>query len=398
MDKILVCITIGFLFWSCNNPENTNNRNLTSNVIVNEKITSKLINLFWGGEDNAKLDTTNPLETSMYFLNKSLFNKAYYTLKNSYTLDSVFTGGFYGFKSSNNYDSNKYKLYAFYRLNDYGENITGNTLSSELLRSLVDSMQSIYALQDLEYSYLNVKYNSSIEDAKLLISKLLALKRSMPNALRLDYLLIFQYFIIDDTLNAIRLSDKLINNDYYALPILRSVIKHLLLKNSTSVKKYLELFDKKFPNECNIARVNQLSSNKNEVSILYECKKCYESSFQMDSINARLALVRYYINNRKLSEVENLVKEYFNNIDKEPYDEERLYVKGSYYDFYLRALFLQGKYKKIREFIEKKVQYNPVVKLNDENDFKLYIKKMYLEYVSLDYKNFNSFFKNKFGE
>lgn len=398
MNKMIFCIIFGLFFGSCNNPKSSDRRYSLDADTASETISQNLSNLFWGVDNNVRPDTTNPLETAIYYLNKSMYNNAYYSLKNNYALDSVFTGGFYGFKSSGSYEPNSYKLYAFYRLNDYIGNMTGNTLSSQLMRSLVDSLQPLYSLQEVEYSYLNIKYNTSIEEAKALIPKLFELKKKKRNAMRLDYLLTSQYFIINDSVNALKLSDELIDKDYNALPVLRNAIRYLSLKNSSLLNKYIALLDKKFPAECNLIKANLLPATVKEDSVRYECTKCYQSAFQIDSIYARLALVRYYMQNRKIDKVESLVNEYLKNLDSEPYDEEGLYIKGAYYDLYLRTLFILGRYKEIRSFIETKLQHNPVVIIENNNNFKLYIQKLYVEYMSLDTKNFISFLEKNFSK
>jgi hypothetical protein len=396
MRRLICCISVLFFFIECNGI----NRNVHSDPIIADTtvFTAKALDLFWGIDNGNTVDTAKVLETAIYYLNRSAYRKAYTALSNKYLPDTVYTGGFSGFMPHAPNDTNKYVNYLFYRLNDYSGNVIGNVLSNELLQSAVDPKESLRDLQEVESFYDIVLKNKKIDDAGKLVSKLLILKKNKPEALRLDYLLLCQYIVVDDSINVLKTANILISKNYYVLPVLRNVITYLSRRGSPEVGKYLPVFEKKFPFECNLVKISRSLRTIREDTILYECKKCYQSTFQIDSIYARMALVEYYINNNKLSQAEGYIKEYMGGIENEPYDDKRAFVKGKYYDFLLRTFFIQKRYGEIREFIESKLQRNPVVVINDDDQFRLYIQKLYREYVTADTKNFDLFLRKNFSK
>lgn len=393
MRFIFLIQLFSILLFSCSN---TATREKKENLIKESDLvlTENLKNLFLGISNT--YDSSNILETAIYFLNKSMYREAIRILRLHYNVDTVKVGGFLGYKEAENSAKNPYWLYTFFRLNDYTDNITGNELESELIGSLVDSNDKLFFLQNLEDSYLSIKKENNLNEANVLISQIRAFKKKFPNAKRLDFILANEFLITNDSSNAIKIFDQLIQEDYYALPSLRNLTRYLAVHQSPLLYRYVTILNSKFPSECNLVLLNRSLkySSIDSFHILYN--NCIQSSFQRDSVYAKLLLTKYYLNSKKLNIVDSIVNEYLNNIDNETYDSTVLYEKGNYFDLKMRVLFLRGKYDDLCHFAKTKLELNPIVTIDNEAELKFYMEELYKDYITTDTKDFNSFFEKNF--
>jgi len=402
MKNILFCLIMMVLFFSCNSSKNKKKELTILDIDTSEGVlTSNMNKLYWGINENIKPDTANPLEMAMFHLNNSDYKGAYSALRKKYLLDTIIGKGIYGFMCSGSYQPNKYKVYTFYRFNDYSDNVIRNTLENEFVGGAIydSSKPELRGLQEVEDNYAEIKnYSDKIDtnNARKLIPKLLNAKKAYKNARRLDFLLLNEYIIVNDSSNAMKVADKLVKENYYSLPTLRHIIKYLSGIDNSQAKKYIFLLDKMYPSECNLFKIKSSISTANENSILNECKKCYISDFRIDSMYARLLLVKYYFENKQYEKANIYLNEYLDKWDEGMYIKELGNIRGQYYDLKLRILFMKGNFEEFCKLINYKMQINPVVPLDDPIAFKSYIQKLYRDYISSDGTRFDAFYQKNF--
>lgn len=393
MKSIFLTQVFIIILFSCTS-QNNNQKKETYKNESESIISENLIELFWGSSNH--FDSSNILETSVYYLNNSMYRKAVEILSHNYNLDTVKTGGFYGYKGGGNFEINPYKVYTFFRLNDYGENIIGNELLNELIKSAVKPEEELYTLQSIEATYLTIKNNISISEAETLIKQIKDLKKKLPYAKRLDFILANEYLKVNDNTNALKIFDKLIKDNYYALPSLRNLIRYLSVNKSSLLSKYVSISNDKFPFECNLVALNRSFKSAPDDSLYIKYNNCLKSSFQRDSVYAQVLLTKYYMRMGKIEKVDSITDKYLNDIDNKTYDSTVLYEKGNYFDLKMRVLFLKGNYKQLCEFTKSKLEFNPIISVDNKQELKFYIEKLYSEFISLDLKEFNTFFEKNF--
>lgn len=387
-----------FILLSCN-PSPTQKKHMEESPYdtIPGIMTKKMDNLFWGVDDKLKLDTANPIESAMYFLNKSKFSAGLTVLRTKYNLDiAYYSGGFHGIKEKESVEANKLIRYTYFRFNDYSNpRIVGGELYNQL--SLVDTTEKLYHLQEVEAPYIGIKEDMDSLTAEKLVPLLKKLNEKYGNAKRLEFMLASEYLLLNDTIKAMSIFDRLIGSDYYALCSLRALTASFSDKSPLLMNKYSALLDRKFPDECNFYKARSLLATIKEDSMVYECKKCFQSVFQADSIYARLLLSKFYMFHKSLGKVDSLVNGYLKIEDGEPFNDDRKYIKGVYYDFKLRTLFLRGRYYEMQKFAEKKIRDNPVVQIDSDADLNRYVKNLYLQYISSETKDFGAFYEKNFS-
>lgn len=403
MKIIVMTLVSAITLWSCQNPPKDEKQISGKGIKDTAIITDNLIKLLWGSSDHS--DSNNTLEMAVYYLNKSMYKSALGVLENRFLpeIDTVNTGGFYGFNVSYHFSDDQYEKYnncvqyCFFRLNDYAENVVGNELENEIL-GLAKFDDQLYILQSIEDSYVSIKNNINISDADSLITKIKKVKKKIPDAKRLDFILANEYLIVNDSDNALKIFDGLIREDYYALSSLRNVIKYLSINGSPLLNKYVSIFNDKFPHECNLIAVDRLLKSAPENLISSICNKCIQSTFQRDSVYVKAMIAKYFMNLKKLNKVDSIATEYLSDIHNKTFDSTVLYEKGIYCDLKMRVLFLQGKYNELCKFAKHDLALNPLIAIDNEQELKFYIQNLYIEYISIDLKGFLTFFEKNFKD
>jgi hypothetical protein len=380
-----------FLF-SCNNiGQRQNSKETISSKQTN--LTVNLKNLLFGNSEQC--DSSKNLEKIVFYLNKSKYREAFELLKSGFVLDSLNRGGFIGVKLHNSDYVKDYESYIVYRYNDFFKNVGERELQIDLLRSFFNEDSSLYSLQTLEYDYSRSLTSKDTNNVRNNINNLKIAKSKFPNSLRLDYLLANDYFLMDDSTNALKLFNSLIKKNYYALPSLRNIISYLYSKHNSQLNEYEVQYRKLFPDECNIYELANSGDQYDSLSFL--CRKCFSSSFQRDSVFARVFLLRYYLSSNQLQSADSMVNVFLRNIHNEPYENTIEEEEGNFFDVKMRLLFIQHKYSELCEFTKRNLYFNPVINIDNEEQLKVYIKKLYFLYINNDLKNFESFFQQTFG-
>lgn len=386
-----VLFVLLFLF-SCNNlQQRQNNKEAISSKQTGFNINLK--NLLFGNSE--QYDSTQILEKIVFYINKSEYREAFKLLKETFTLDSLNVGGFVGIQIHSSGYVRDYQGYIIYRYNDFLKNIAERILQVELLRSVFNEDSSLYNLQSLEDDYSRSLTSNDTSDFRNNINNLKVAKNKYPNSLRLDYLLANEYLLIDDSTNALRLFNSLIKKNYYALPSLKIIISYLYTRHNSHLNEYEAQYQTLFPDECNIYELANSFGLNGSLSSL--CKKCFSSSFQRDSVYARVFLLRYYLASNHLRRADSMVNVFLRNIDNEPYENTVKEEEGNFFDVKMRLLFIQHKYPELCEFTKRNLYFNPVINIDNEEQLEAYIKKLYFQYISSDLKNFESFFQQNFG-
>lgn len=380
-----------FFLFSCNNLEHRQKQETIS--AKQTDFTFNLKNLLFGNSE--QYDSTQILEKIVFDINKSKYTEAFKLLKKSFTLDSLEVGGFTGIQIHSSGYARDYQNYIIYRYNDFLKNIIERILQVQLVGSVCNNDSDVYNLQSLEADYSASLEQKDTNRVRNNINNLKVAKAKFPNSLRLDYLLASEYLLVDDSTNALDLFNSLIKKNYYALPSLRSIISYLYISHNSHLNKYETQYQTLFPNECNIYELTNSSDKYHFSSSL--CKKCFSSSFQRDSVIARVFLLRYYLTSNQLQSADSMANVFLRNIDNEPDENTVEEEEGNFFDVKMRLLFIYHKYSELCEFTKQKLYFNPVINIDNEEQLKDYIKKLYFLYINSDLKNFESFFQQNFG-
>ena len=396
MEKRFFILFLLTMIISCANQNDNKNKKEKKDIPISQiPITAKVIKLLWGIND--KIDSSNVLELAIDYLDRSMYKSALELLNSKYTLDTINVGGFYGFKIASNYEISNYEKYILFRLNDYVGNLSENELSIQLLDAAMKSDNELYVLQSVEDEYLQNRNQRDTAIAKKIIDELKDLTIKFPDSRRVKFLLANEYLTINNIEDALRLFDNLIDDNYYALTSLRTIIQYLSFNKSHFLKEYLQIFKKKFPNECNLTSIKMSLQAISTDSLDILCRPCIKSDFQNDSIFSKLYLAKLYLDKRQFSKVDSISNEFHRNYHFFVFDSTLLFERGLYSDIKMRSLFLQQKFNKICEFIKTDLGYNLVIQIDNKKEFKLYIQRLYSDYISSDMNAFNSFFEKNFN-
>ena len=352
-------------------------------------LSQNLEDLFWGNIDFR--DTSNYLEASMFNLNKSDYKSACILIQKSYSLHQLNIGGFSGFQFNKDYFAQAYEQYFLFRLNGFTNNIGDRALLNQLVGAIIDPKSSLYKLFYVEFLYLNS------DDYEGNINYIKSLKKSNPKSLRLDYILAMEYLKSNNLDSSLKLFNILIEKDYYALPSLRNIIQYLSDNHNLILEKYLVLFNKKYPSECNLFALNKSFKKVSVDSLPLICNNCINSIFQRDSVYALVLLAQYYLSINNIEKADSMAEDYIHNLDKKTFDSTVLYEKGNYLDLKMRILFKEKKYSSLCNFINTKLEDNPIITIDNEGELRLYIQSLYIDYISSNLSIFPSFFNSNFG-
>ncbi len=216
------------------------------------------------------------------------------------------------------------------------------------------------------------------------------LENTYKGSRRVEYILAWAYLVLADDSKAIPIYDRLIAENYYALPSLKNIIQYLgIKKRMGEQEKYVSIFNKMFPNECLLLeRYNQSS----EDSVKTICENCIRFSTQRDSIRASIFLANYLLDKRAYAQFDSLTNVYFKHHTFKSYDPLKKYEEKFYSDAKILELFLLKKYDRMFAF-QNAVHLKEA---DNKNDFKAYVKQLYATYMSANPLSFEAFFEKNF--
>lgn len=354
---------------------------------------------------NTQIDTNNVMEHGMQLLNSSNYKGCLELFKRTYhKLDTVkWHSGFYGLiipdsniQSYRTPDLNIYNPldYLSFRYNNFIGDLA-NDEEGLILGPAVNSNNpdELYKLQHVEgvmLAYDKIRISDTVVAEKV-IEDVQDLQKKYPDSKRLDYILGASYLVIGEDAKTIPIYNRLINQNYYALPCLKKLITYLGDRNRLAEQaKYVAIFKRMFPDECLLLEAyNQLSID----SVKGICKKCIETGSQKDSILASIFLAKYLFDQKAYPAFDSLLKIYYREHDYgASYVELKKYEEKIYDDLKVRELFLQKQYNKIFDY----VSFNDTDSTVVMSDFKNYIKQLYKNYIAIDTTGFDIFYKRSF--
>ena len=284
-------------------------------------LTENYIKLCYGIETG--VDTNNVMEHAIQLLNTSDYKGCLDLFKRRYNkVDTVrWHSGFYGLivpdsniQSYHNPDMDNYNPlnYLSFRYNNFIGDLSNDEQS--LIMDAVGKTEKPNELFKLHYVEIDmISYDKSrFSDTTIAIRTIKDaeyLEKKYPKSKWLEYILGTSYLVLGQDSKAIPLFDKLISQNYYALPCLKKIINYLGAKERLSEQsKYLSIFRQMFPEECILSeQFTQLSTD----SIRDLCKKCIEKGTQRDSIQASIFLAKYFFNIKYYSLLDSLVDIYY---------------------------------------------------------------------------------------
>lgn len=366
-------------------------------------LTENYIKLCYGIKTD--VDTSNVMEHVIQLLNTSDYEHCLELLERSFhKLDTVrWHSGFYGLiipdstiRSYKTPDVNSYNSLAYlsFRYNNFKGDLANDEQLHIMGQSVnVNNPDKLYKLQYVEGFMLGYE-KLRIPDttvAKETIKAAEYLKSMYPQSMRLDYILGLSYLVLEEDAKAIVIFDRLIDQNYYALPSLKTIIKYLGDRGRlTEQEQYIRIYERMFPSECILLKkYDKLPIN----SLKSVCKKCIKTGSQRDSINSNIFLAQYFFKNKAWLMLDSLINIYYKEHKyAESTDSLKVYEEKVYPDLKMRELFLLKQYNKIFD-------YENFIHIEDAEilkDIKDYTRKLYVEYISTDTSGFDIFYKKNF--
>jgi hypothetical protein len=367
-------------------------------------LTDNYIKLCYGIPTEA--DTSNFMEHAMQLLNASDYRGCLVLFKSKYPkLDTViWHSGFYGliipdsniqsYKGSHN----KYNPidYLSFRYNNFLGDLVNDEQASIFTESadIVHRTGRLYKLQEAEsrgvLGYDSFRWPDSVIATEAINEIEPLLEKDFKGSRRVQYILAWAYLVLADDSKAIPIYDRLIAENYYALPSLKNVIKYLWIKKRMDEQeKYVTICNKMFPDECLLLeRYNQSSSD----SVKTICEHCIRFGTQRDSIEASIFLANYLLDKRAYKQFDSLTNIYFKQHTFESYDPLKKYEEKFYSDAKILELFLLKKYNRMYAF-RNSVHLHET---DNKNDFKKYVKQLYATYMPANPLSFEDFFRKNF--
>jgi hypothetical protein len=318
-------------------------------------------------------------------------------IRDIYILDSLKYNGVKIFSPSNKPIYN----YLIYRYQEYIGDVDKEKLVPYLLNmhngnAIYDDDLSI--LIRIERSYISYFTTNKEDVKKNALDSLLNFLSLNPGSFRLRYLLSNIYFENKEYNKALAISRELINKNYYRYKNLRKIIEHYWFINKyDSCTKYITETMDFYPGKCIPEKMEVSLIQESELNILAECERCRKSASMADSIKSKVFLCRYYLKHQKFKKVDSVFSTYSVLNDELILDTLKIWERGEYYDIKLRAFFLQNRIREFCLFLFRDIGYNRKIKIENENDFYLLVKKYYKEsYPQKSEKEFDSFFEKNF--
>lgn len=352
-----------------------------------------------------EVDTSNFMEHAMQLLNASDYRGCLALFKTKYPkLDTVvWHSGFHGLiipdSNIQSYKPSRAKYNPIDYLSFRYNNFMGDLANDEqgwIFSNAVDFNrrdEKLYKLQEAEnigvLGYDSFRIPDSVV-ARNVIKKIVPLlEKDYNGSRRVEYILACAYLVLGDDAKATPIYDRLIAENYYALPCLKNIIKYLGdKKRMQEQEKYVAIFNKMFPNECLLLeRYNQLPAD----SIKTICKNCIWSGTERDSIKAGIFLANYFLNERAYRQFDSLTTIYFEKHEYGSYDPLKKYEETFYSDGKILELFLLKQYAGMYSHYHRHFD-----KEENKKDFKEYVKQLYATYMPKSPLSFEAFFKKYF--
>ncbi len=385
-----ICLIWGF---SCNS-KRAKEAN-TKVWVSSEQITSlndNLVDLLVG--DNVVCDTSDNASKIIYYLNCSRYKDAYRLLISNYSYDTVRHSGFWGLECKNVLD--EVCSYLFFRYENFLDNLPKEQQERMIARSVIhDNGNIIYNIEELENLYVN---NSNDQDSSKAINIVSYAKKIMTiskkRLRRVEFILANSLFDIGDINGGLLLFKKLIEENYYALPAYKRIINMLnKSSDSTGVVDYIVEFRKRFPDE---PLTNNLTNSSTQ-DIMEAMHTFSIHNNQRELILARTILARHYLNNEDYLQVDSMIETYFKDFKEFTANDILVkYQRGFFFDLKMRRYYIENKFDSICGYALLELRENPVVEINNEYQFKNYIKLLYKKYTDKDLKGFEEFFNQRF--
>ncbi|HEV3412677.1 MAG TPA: hypothetical protein VG101_09370 [Puia sp.] len=400
----VLSVVLLFIFISCSSPKK---KKLDRQMISAEDttaLTDNYIKLCYGIPTEA--DTSNFMEHAMQLLNASDYRGCLALFKSKYPkLDTVmWHSGFYGLIipdvniTSYKPSARKYTPidYLSFRYNNFLGDLVNDEQSWIFLESadIVHRAGRLYKLQEAEsigvLGYDSFRWPDSVI-AKDAIKEIAPLaENDYKGSRRVEYILACAYLVLGDDVKAIPIYDKLIANNYYALPCLKNIIKYLGdKKRMDEQEKYIAIFEKMFPNECLLLERYYQSPTDSVKTI---CGNCIRMGTQRDSIKASMFLANYLLNKGAYRQFDSLTNIYFKQHTFESYDPLKKYEERFYSEAKIRELFLLKQYSTMFTYNDSRHLHIA----DNKNDFKQYVKQLYATYMPTNPLPFEDFFRKNF--
>jgi hypothetical protein len=367
-------------------------------------LTENYVKLCYGIETVA--DTSNFMEHVMQLLNASDYRGCLALFKTKYPrLDTViWHSGFYGLiipdSNIQSYKGSRIKYNPIDYLSFRYNNFVGDLVNDEqglIFTNCADLNRragKLYELQEAEgtglLGYDSFRTPDSVVARNAIKELEPLLEKDFKGSRRVEYMLAWAYLVLAEDSKAIPIYDRLIEENYYALPSLKNVIKYLWIKKRMGEQeKYVTICNKMYPDECLLLeRYNQSSSD----SVKTICEHCIRFGTQRDSIEASIFLANYLLDKRAYAQFDSLTNIYFKQHTFESYDPLKKYEEKFYSDAKILELFLLKKYDRMFAF-QNSVHLKEA---DNKHDFKEYVKQLYATYMPANPLSFEDFFRKNF--
>lgn len=366
-------------------------------------LTENYIKLCYGIATEA--DTGNFMEHAMQLLNTSDYRGCLALFKTRYPkLDTViWHSGFHGLiipdSNIQSYKPSRSKYnpidYLSFRYNNFFSDLV-NDEQGWIFSDAVDIKhrdEVLFKLQEAEsigmLGYDSLRIPDSVVARTAIKEIVPLLENKYKGSRRVEYILAWAYLVLGDDAKATPIYDRLIAENYYALPCLKNIIKYWGdKKRMGEQEKYVTIFNKMFPNECLLLeRYNQSPADSVETI----CTNCIRSGTQRDSIKASIFLANYFLSKRAYKQFDSLTNIYFEKHTFESYDPLKKYEETFYSEAKILELFLLKQYARMYSHYHRHFE-----EAENKSSFKEYVKQLYATYMPTTSLSFEAFFKKNF--
>ncbi len=334
-------------------------------------------------------------------LNRSNYLGALNQAKSYFNFKEFKYNGFKGIMPLEKKGNSFWKSYIAYRLSSFNDDLDKNSLYRIIVTNYQIGIENedsncVKSLFDIEASYLSCFLVKSKDSSLKRVERFKRFLFDYPSSKRVKYLLADLALRFSPVDSAVSLFKELYNVGYYQMPILKILTNYYEKRNEDSLSFYLSEINRLNPSECSISRIYLLVQQKNKDGVEKECQKCINGYSRKDSMKAKLLLLQVYVNDKNIKKGKDLYGDYENANSEFVLDEFKIWERGEYYDLMLRCLFLQEKYGDMHEFVFKSMGYNEKIKINNEQDFYLLIKKYFAYYNDGKLNDFDGFYIKNF--
>lgn len=382
-----------FLFIGCNSnkikiPNAADSKN--DSIFLDDN----LVNLFLGIEIIG--DSSSIASEIITSLNCSRYEEAVRLLMLNYSGDTVHHSGFWGLQSASKLDN--ICSYLFFRYENFLNNLPQEQQERMIASSLIHESPIINNLQELEYLYVkNLNDHDSLSATHIVLQARRLIDGSKKRLRRVEFLLANSLFDMGDIDGGLILFNKLIQENYYALPSFKKILGTLSnASDSVKLEHYMHKFKDRFPDGCLIQQISYKSSTKD---ILTAIQILNSKNNQRDLILARTMLARHYLHNKNYQAVDSIIDTYFRNFAELTADDFLVkYQRGVFFDLRMRRYYIKKEFDSICDYALISLRDNPVIEIKSEEQFKNYIRFLYKSYTNKQLDKFENFFNSHFED